>query len=121
LKAFSLQLKTWFGDSTFAGTTNHLRVSTKLPYLVLVTDDPYAADIVVYPLEEGSTYFGSELYEQTLDSSSISLDDNHSFILDGNDIAPMQCSIIHSVELQEFDLSYRYYDCYIDDNLIFFM
>ena len=73
-----------------------LRVETRLPYLVVLNEDPLAADIVIYPLKEGYTFFGRD-----------DCDPKPDVVVTGVGIDEKQCYFNHKVELDSTDNTLR--------------
>jgi hypothetical protein len=100
-----LQLATWFSGDAFVRRDALISVSTKLPYWIVVNDDPYATDITVYPLEEGITYFGSEP-EQDLTDDAEAPSNEQKFTIETGGLQPKHCAVTHESILDAFELLY---------------
>ena len=78
--------------ASISSEQNSLRVETRLPYFVVMSDDELSTDIVIIPLKEGYTFFGRD-----------DCDPKPDVLVFGEGIDEKQCYINHKVELDPFD------------------
>ena len=69
------------------GEDNSLRVESRLPHFVAMSDDPFAAEVIIYPLREGDTFIGRETPQLKPD-----------IVIAGEGIDDAQCYVTHEVE-----------------------
>jgi hypothetical protein len=83
-----------------------VRIPSKIPYWVVVDDDPNANDVTVFPLEPGETTFGrikrdidEDISESTQDGSR-----NHGFVLNYPGITGVHCIVTNESEIDAFEI-----------------